>query len=246
VQEVLIALHAKRHTWKAGTPVRPWVFAITRYKVADDNVREVIFVIHWRGGQHSELRIRKPKTGEHGCATADEPLALMRSMAGRWPDERIAASLNRMGLPTGLGKTWTAHRVAPVRRVRARLLRREPPAVWRPFGGSVDHRRSTRRNRAPEKARRQQGSAQRARLSALPAAGDRWSRLPLTAPARSSSAEARDQGRARRWLARWEKTRRVLPECCPAAAAVRQTSRYRAAMPQRGVRWPGCDDTAPA
>ena len=35
VQEVLIALHAKRHTWKAGTPVRPWVFAITRYKVAD-------------------------------------------------------------------------------------------------------------------------------------------------------------------------------------------------------------------
>jgi RNA polymerase sigma-70 factor (ECF subfamily) len=35
VQEVLIAIHAKRHTWKAGTPVRPWVFAITRYKVAD-------------------------------------------------------------------------------------------------------------------------------------------------------------------------------------------------------------------
>jgi excisionase family DNA binding protein len=84
----------------------------------DDNVREVVLVIHWRGGQHSELRVRKPKTGEHGCATADDALAVMRSMAGRWPDEHIAASLNRMGLPTGQGKTWTAHRVASVRRVR--------------------------------------------------------------------------------------------------------------------------------
>lgn len=39
-------------------------------------------------------------------------------MASRWSDEHIAASLNRMGLPTGQGKTWTAHRVASVRRVR--------------------------------------------------------------------------------------------------------------------------------
>ena len=39
-------------------------------------------------------------------------------MAGRWSDEHIAATLNRMGLPTGQGKTWTAHRVSSVRRVR--------------------------------------------------------------------------------------------------------------------------------
>ena len=42
----------------------------------------------------------------------------MRSMAGRWSDEHIAATLNRMGLPTGQAKTWTAHRVSSVRRVR--------------------------------------------------------------------------------------------------------------------------------
>jgi len=41
----------------------------------------------------------------------------MRSMAGRWSDEHIAASLNRMGMPTGQGKTWTAKRVGDVRRV---------------------------------------------------------------------------------------------------------------------------------
>ena len=84
----------------------------------DDNVRDVVLTIHWRGGQHSELRVRKPRTGEHGCATTDDALAVMRSMAGRWSDEHIAASLNRMGLPTGQGKTWTAHRVSSVRRVR--------------------------------------------------------------------------------------------------------------------------------
>lgn len=84
----------------------------------DDAVRDVVLTVHWRGGQHSELRVRKPQTGEHGCATADDALAVMRSMAGRWSDEHIAASLNRMGLPRGQGKTWTAHRVASVRRVR--------------------------------------------------------------------------------------------------------------------------------
>ncbi len=84
----------------------------------DDAVRDVVLTIHWRGGMHSELRVRKPKAGEHGCATADDALAVMRSMAGRWSDEHIAASLNRMGLPTGQGKTWTAHRVYSVRRVR--------------------------------------------------------------------------------------------------------------------------------
>jgi DNA invertase Pin-like site-specific DNA recombinase len=79
---------------------------------------EIVLVIHWKGGQHSELRVRKPRTGEHGCSTPEQALAVMRSMAGRWSDQDIAASLNRMAMPTGQGKTWTAHRVGSVRRVR--------------------------------------------------------------------------------------------------------------------------------
>jgi RNA polymerase sigma-70 factor (ECF subfamily) len=35
LQEVLLAVHLKRHTWDAGAPVRPWLYAITRYKVVD-------------------------------------------------------------------------------------------------------------------------------------------------------------------------------------------------------------------
>jgi excisionase family DNA binding protein len=83
----------------------------------DDAVREVVLTIHWRGGHHSQLRVRKPRTGEHSCRTPEEALAVMRSMATRWSDEDIAASLNRMGMPTGQGKTWTAHRVSSLRRV---------------------------------------------------------------------------------------------------------------------------------
>ena len=83
----------------------------------DEATREVVLTIHWRGGQHSQLRVRKPKSGEHGCRTPEEALAVMRTMATRWSDQDIAASLNRMGMPTGQGKTWTAHRVSSVRRV---------------------------------------------------------------------------------------------------------------------------------
>jgi len=84
----------------------------------DEAAGEIILVIHWKGGQHSELRVRKPRTGEHGCQTAEKALDIIRSMAGRWSDQDIAASLNRMGMPTGQGKTWTAHRVSSLRRVR--------------------------------------------------------------------------------------------------------------------------------
>jgi RNA polymerase sigma factor (sigma-70 family) len=35
LQEVLLAIHLKRHTWDAAAPVRPWLYAITRHKVVD-------------------------------------------------------------------------------------------------------------------------------------------------------------------------------------------------------------------
>lgn len=105
-----VTMRARQHLLR--TPIADIVVDV------EDAVREVVLTIHWRGGRHSELRVRKPRAGEHGCATTEDALAVMRSMAGRWSDEHIAASLNRMGMPTGQGKTWTAHRVASVRRVR--------------------------------------------------------------------------------------------------------------------------------
>jgi excisionase family DNA binding protein len=104
--------------------VRRWALILLRALIADiiadydDTSREIILTIHWRGGQHSQFRVRKPKSGEHGCRTPEEALAVMRSMASRWSDADIAASLNRMGIPTGQGKTWNASRVGSLRTVR--------------------------------------------------------------------------------------------------------------------------------
>jgi RNA polymerase sigma-70 factor (ECF subfamily) len=35
VQETLIAIHTKRHTWRPDLPVTPWIHAIARYKLVD-------------------------------------------------------------------------------------------------------------------------------------------------------------------------------------------------------------------
>lgn len=35
VQEVLLAIHLKRHTWREDTAIGPWLWAITRYKCVD-------------------------------------------------------------------------------------------------------------------------------------------------------------------------------------------------------------------
>ena len=52
------------------------------------------------------------RASRHGFRRSRSP-----EIRTRWSDEDIAASLNRMGMPTGQGKTWTAHRVSSVRRV---------------------------------------------------------------------------------------------------------------------------------
>ncbi len=82
----------------------------------DEATREVGLIIHWRGGQHSEVRARKPAAGEHTKRAPAEADRLIRAMAGRWSDAHIAATLNRMGLATGCGNTWTHVRVGSYRR----------------------------------------------------------------------------------------------------------------------------------
>jgi excisionase family DNA binding protein len=83
----------------------------------DEATGEIVLVVHWKGGRHTELRTKKPKTGEHDAKTSDDALSIIREMSGRWSDESIAASLNRMGIRTGQGKTWNAKRLSSIRRV---------------------------------------------------------------------------------------------------------------------------------
>ena len=95
----------------------------------DETHREVVLVIHWRGGQHSEVRARKPKPGEHRKRTSDDADAVIRDMAGTWSDAQMAIALNRLGIRTGQGQTWTAKRVDHYRRTAG--IRAYAPAVDR-------------------------------------------------------------------------------------------------------------------
>jgi hypothetical protein len=82
----------------------------------DEATREVVLTIHWCGGQHSQLRVRKPRSGEHGCRTPGEALAVTRSMATRWSDEHSRV-LEPDGNAHRSREKPGRHRVSSVRRV---------------------------------------------------------------------------------------------------------------------------------
>jgi hypothetical protein len=77
-----------------------------------DSVR---LVLHWHGGDHTELRLKKTLTGQHRYVTSADTIELIRSLARLQSDARIAATINRLGHRTAHGQTWTAMRVCGIR-----------------------------------------------------------------------------------------------------------------------------------
>jgi len=82
----------------------------------DEEKQEIVLLIHWAGGRHSELRVSKRGTGQHGHSTGMEAIEVIRQMAGKFGDGEIAATLNRLRLRTGAGNSWNAQRVYGLRR----------------------------------------------------------------------------------------------------------------------------------
>lgn len=81
----------------------------------DQDKQEIVLLIHWAGGRHSELRVKKNGLGKHQRCTKVEAVEVVRQMSGKYPDEEIAATLNRLGLRTGAGNTWSTQRVYALR-----------------------------------------------------------------------------------------------------------------------------------
>jgi DNA invertase Pin-like site-specific DNA recombinase len=81
----------------------------------DESSREIVLLIHWAGGRHSELRLKKRETGQHRWCTSVEAVEVVRQMAGRFDDQLIASTLNRLGMRTGIGNTWDKTRVCSLR-----------------------------------------------------------------------------------------------------------------------------------
>lgn len=72
-------------------------------------------VVHWHGGDHTALKVKKNRTGQHRWSAAADVVDLVRSLARQMPDKHIAAVLNRAGKSTGKGNSWSRGRVCSLR-----------------------------------------------------------------------------------------------------------------------------------
>jgi DNA invertase Pin-like site-specific DNA recombinase len=81
----------------------------------DDAKHEIILVVHWVGGVHTELRVGKRRRGENGVRTAKDLIEAVRLLALVLNDDMIAGVLNKNGFKTGRGNRWNQERVKSVR-----------------------------------------------------------------------------------------------------------------------------------
>ena len=81
----------------------------------DTAASEIVLVIHWKGGLHTEVRVPRRRRGQNSTHTAPETLDAVRALARICPDAFIANVLNRNGLRTGRGNFWTRERVTALR-----------------------------------------------------------------------------------------------------------------------------------
>lgn len=81
----------------------------------DNLASEIVLVIHWKGGLHTEVRVPRRRRGQSSAHTAPEIVSAVRLLARICPDPFIANVLNRNGLRTGRGNFWTRERVTTLR-----------------------------------------------------------------------------------------------------------------------------------
>src|SRR5437867_13353206 len=81
----------------------------------DESTQMLHFVIHWKGGCHTEFQMEKPRSPV-GKATHVADVELIGKMADRYDDGEIARVLNKLNRRSGKDLSWNQSRVADVRR----------------------------------------------------------------------------------------------------------------------------------
>jgi excisionase family DNA binding protein len=102
----------------------PGVSSETRKKIIRLLIKEIIvdvndtlaLVIHWQGGDHTRMTVKKNKVGHTRWSVEAAVVDLVRVLARQMPDQTIAAILNRAGKQTAHGHTWTRMHVCSLRR----------------------------------------------------------------------------------------------------------------------------------
>jgi excisionase family DNA binding protein len=82
-------------------------------------------ILHWKGGDHTMLEVAKNRSGQHRWKTNATTEQLIRDLARLLPDGSIASILNRLGIRTAKGHTWTQQRVCVFRNDHSIALYRD-------------------------------------------------------------------------------------------------------------------------
>jgi len=76
----------------------------------------VVLTIHWKGGNHSVVRVKRTPVGHNRYRTDKEVIDIIKEVAAVMPDRQIAATLNRLSHKTAHGKSWTQDLVRSMRK----------------------------------------------------------------------------------------------------------------------------------
>jgi len=100
----------------ASVETRKKILRLLIEEIVVDLIDEKVeLVIHWHGGAHTRLSVKRKMVGQNRWATDADIVDLVRSLARQLPDKSIAAVLNRSGKLTGRGNSWTSNRVCSLR-----------------------------------------------------------------------------------------------------------------------------------
>ena len=119
----------RRHLMQLGSDLdlawsHPAATAATRKRILRAALHEIVvrvegdhveMILHWQGGDHTALKLRKNTVGKHRWTIPEDTLSLIRELARQMPDRQIARLLNRVGKPTGRGNGWIEARVRSFR-----------------------------------------------------------------------------------------------------------------------------------
>jgi DNA invertase Pin-like site-specific DNA recombinase len=96
----------------------------------DEQAAEIVLIIHWMGGVHTEIRLPRRRRGQRNSTSADivDAVRLLVRIAN---DDLIAGILNRNKLRTGYGNRWTRERVTSLRS-------HHHIPVWRPAADGIE------------------------------------------------------------------------------------------------------------
>jgi DNA invertase Pin-like site-specific DNA recombinase len=80
-----------------------------------DEPPRIKLLLHWAGGVHTSLFVKRNRTGEHSRCTDREIIGLVRELANCCEDRLIAQALNKLGYKTGVGNPFNIDRVKSLR-----------------------------------------------------------------------------------------------------------------------------------